>query len=494
MQSGANIEIAGERAASRKASAPSWAASPVFFAICLSVLTIVGAWLRIKGLDKGMWLDEIHFLLSCVRKPLPEIITIFPGDYQHPLYAVLARLSVVAFGEHPWSLRLPAMLFGTATIPALYLLGTTVATRMEALAAALFLTVSYHHVWFSQNARGYSALAFWTVLATFLLMRGIQTERRGFYLAYGAAIALALYTHLTIIFLVATHVLILGALAFSDWRKGHSLEKWKYPLYGLLLAVLFTLLLYAPILFQVEYFFSHHQSHLRGLSTPGWALRQALRVLSLGLGTWVAVAGAALLAICGAVSYYTENKLALALFVLPAVLTAIGAVALRGTIYPRFFFFLIGFAVLILVRGLFVVPRIIAPRRAGAITTILLALLVAGSSFSLARNYRYGNQDFGGAVQFVNAHRQAEDAVVAVGATIEPIQMYYREPWQIATSVAQLRQICEQGRPVWVIYTFPRYLEAQSPGMPLMIRKQFTVERVFPATLEDGDIFVAKYR
>jgi uncharacterized membrane protein len=117
-------------------------------------LMVLGAALRVIGLNRGLWLDEIYFLVETLRHPLAQIVTFFPGDTQHPLYSILARISIVAFGEHPWSLRLPAVVFGTLSIPAIYLLGVAVSTRGQALTAAALLTVSYHHVWFSQDARG----------------------------------------------------------------------------------------------------------------------------------------------------------------------------------------------------------------------------------------------------------------------------------------------------------------------------------------------------
>jgi uncharacterized membrane protein len=142
-------------------------------------------------------------------------------------------------------------------------------------------------VWFSQNARGYSALAFWTLLSTFFLLSGIRTGRRGFYIAYAATAALGAYTHLTMIFLVASHLLICTGMAVTDWRRGLGFKKWKIPLQAFFLA-------------------------------------------------------------------FKQDRMVFALFALPGLLTALGAVLARGTMYPRFYFFLIGFAVLILVRGVFV--------------------------------------------------------------------------------------------------------------------------------------------
>jgi hypothetical protein len=80
-----------------------------------------------------------------------------------------------------------------------------------------------------------------------------------------------------------------------------------------------------------------------------------------------------------------------------------------------------------------------------------------------------------------------------VGATTYPFQEYYARRWESAESVDSLRQICGRGNPVWVVYTFPRYLRAAAPGVLEVIQQEFTVVRVFPGTLGDGDLVVARY-
>jgi hypothetical protein len=463
--------------------------------VWLSILTIMAAGLRLIEIDKGLWWDEIYFLVTTVRHPLAEIVTVFPGDTQHPLYSILTRLSVLAFGEHAWSLRLPAVVFGVASIPMMYLLGVFVSTRAEALISAALLTVSYHHVWFSQNARGYTALAFWALSSTYFLLRGMRTGRRGPYAAYAVAASLGAYTHLTMMFLVASHGLICAGAALADWKKGLGVAKWRPAAQAFILTGGLTLLLYAPIAMQVRSFFVNRPSTMRAVSTPRWAVWEALRGLTLGLGTEGVLMAAALIVACGAWSYYRQNRLVFMLFALPGACTAIGAVLARGTMYPRFYFFLIGFAVLILVRGLMVVPRWVVgrhPRLAMALSAGLAAVLLAASAFSLARNYRYPKQDFEGAIQFVDAQRKAGEAVVTAGASTFPLLRYYGKPWESVETVEQLRAILGRGQPVWVVYTFPRYLESWSPPIADTIRSEFTVAGVFPGTVGDGDVFVAK--
>lgn len=143
-------------------------------------LVILGAALRFHAIGTGLWYDEIVTLVESVRAPLGEIVTRFAGDNHHPLYSVLAHLAVALVGEEPWALRLPAALFGVATIPLLYGLGRLVTSRVESGAAALILTVSYHHIWFSQNARGYTAVLFLVLLSTYALLRWLDERRPSF--------------------------------------------------------------------------------------------------------------------------------------------------------------------------------------------------------------------------------------------------------------------------------------------------------------------------
>lgn len=176
----------------------------------LIALTGVAAVLRLPGLNQGLWYDEIMTIVLSLREPLTSIVQRFPSNNVHPLYSVLGRLSIVALGEHAWTIRLPAVLFGVACIPLMYATALEVASRREALFSAAILAVSYQHVWFSQNARGYSALAFWTLLCTWLFFRARRRNSYGLQTAYACAAALGVYTHMTMGFIIATHALIVA--------------------------------------------------------------------------------------------------------------------------------------------------------------------------------------------------------------------------------------------------------------------------------------------
>src|SRR5690606_29567359 len=142
--------------------------------------------------------------------------------------------------------------------------------------------------------------------------------------------------------------------------RGEQRLDWRLPFVGFLVGGVLTLALYGPILGQVISWFTNRPSRLLGVSTPAWAIEEGLRILRIGLGGgWTVLAGATVFAI-GLASYLRQSPLVFALFVLPGVTTVAGAMLGRGTMYPRFFFFLIGFALLIVVRGAMVLGGLAA--------------------------------------------------------------------------------------------------------------------------------------
>jgi mannosyltransferase len=467
----------------------------------VAALTLIGLALRAVGSNSQLWYDEIYSLVVSSRPPLHELLTTYYGDIQHPLYSVLANLSVSALGETAWTVRLPAIVFGVASIPLLFLLGRAVATTHEALLASALLTVSYHHVWFSQNARGYTLLLFLTLLCTLLFYRGLELRRWPPFLCYAVAAALGAYTHLTFVFVVVSHaasVLLLAAPTFRDRRPGQGLPWLAMPIAAIILSGVLTLVFYSPMLNQVIDYYLHVSGKMKALSTPTWALLETLRGLQLGFGSQLVVAAGGLFVGCGLWGYWKANRPAFFLLVMPGIVTGLGLVVVLGKLYPRYLFLLAGFAILIVVRGAMVLgafsARLINFRQssklAQAIGIASIVVLVAASAASLGRVYGRPKQDFAGAMQFVESERQATEPVLTAGAAAWPIQHYYERDWPQIKDLKQIESFGRQAHRVWLVYTFPRYIEDETPGLMDAIERRFRTIRVFPGTLENGDVVV----
>ncbi|MEO7964783.1 MAG: glycosyltransferase family 39 protein [Gemmatimonadaceae bacterium] len=468
-----------------------------FVVLALVAVAIVA---RVIGLNDGLWVDEVYSLVRSFREPVGKILTEYWGDNHHPLYALLAHASRAAFGEAPWTIRLPAMMFGVASVPLLLLLGERVMPRREAILAALLLAVSYYHVWFSQNARGYSAIAFFTLATLWALLRGVEGGRSSSFIAYGVLAGLGAYTHLTMIFVVVGHAVAMAIWLLTTASPAHLGRLVRQSVLAFGLGALSTVVLYAPMLKGVIDFFLHRPSQLKGVSTPAWALLETIRVLLIGIGaggvviaTIVLAVGAAV-AISGFVSLWRSHRLFALAFVLPIVVTLVGAGGTRGTLYPRFFFFAIGPAILILVRGAFVACGWFGRRLHRATLGPQLAvggmsMAIALSALSLGANYRYPKQDFKGAMQYVLSERRTGDQVVTAGIPSNPLNTLYLQPWPDLATRASLDSVRKTAR-TWVVWTFPRYLERNAPEIAQVLQQECPHPRAFHGTVGGGDIMV----
>ncbi|MEP6717276.1 MAG: hypothetical protein ABJC09_17015, partial [Terriglobia bacterium] len=133
-------------------------------------------------------------------------------------------------------------------------------------------------------------------------------------------------------------------------------------------------------------------------------------------------------------------------------------------------------------------------RWAPAVIAVFAAIFFVSSGTSLAANYRYPKQDYEGAIRFVEAEVKNGEPVVTAGAAVYPLLQYYSKPWASIDTPEKMQAVYSRGRTVWVVYTMPRYLFAAAPGVMAMIRRDFTVVKVFHGTLGDGDVYVARYQ
>jgi mannosyltransferase len=129
-------------------------------------------------------------------------------------------------------------------------------------------------------------------------------------------------------------------------------------------------------------------------------------------------------------------------------------------------------------------------RNPQAIGSWAVGMLIALSALSLSFNYRYPKQDFEGAMRFVLDAKNPQDAVVSSGVPADPYSRLWDLPWPNVESAEELARVRASAPRTWVLYTFPRYLEARLPDVASIIRRECRPERVFPGTVGGGDIVV----
>ncbi|MCL5288101.1 MAG: glycosyltransferase family 39 protein [Acidobacteria bacterium] len=489
----------------------------------LGLLMALAAVLRGIALNQQLWFDEITTLLDFVRTPMAQILTTYTSQNQHMLYSVLARVAVVTFGDAAWTLRLPAAVFGMLSVPALYFCARLLTTRREALLGCALLTVSYHHVWFSQNARGYTGLAFFTLVATYFFIRGAQgegaglkaapTEARGqgraMWVWYAVALALGMYVHLTMGFIAVGHGLVyLWLLAARKRELGCWPQNAWMPLLGFVLAGVITAALYAPVMGDMIQRTVGAEAKATPLGegvksewkSPLWLLLETAR----GLGAGSAAIGIAAMAVGGLIvlaglwSFFRQSPYAVGLMVFPGVVTAAAMLALSRNLWPRFFFFAIGFGLMLIVRGATewcgLAGRVTKRDAATSLkwSTAVVALMIVASCYQLRAAYLYPKQDYLGAMQYVDAEKKPGDAVALVGLTVIPYRDYYRRDWPQVENVAQLAALRGPGHATWVLYTIPIYVQSRYPELWNILQSECTTVKIFRGTMGGGEVYVCR--
>jgi len=460
--------------------------------VVLATILMAALVLRVNHLGAGLWYDEINVYVSYMPMSFGEILTTYKSESQHFLFTLLARAAFALFGEGPASLRLPAVLFGVGSVAALYLFARAVATTREALLSAALLSVSYHHVWFSQNARGYSALLFWTLLSSWLFLRAREEGRSGLWLGYAAAVALGMFTHVTMAFAVLAQ-----AAVYATWlarpRADRGPTAWSGVLLGFGLATLLTFQLYALV---VPQFFSviGMKANVAEWTNPLWTLFELGRGLHTGFAGGAAAVALVMFGF-GLLSFARTAPVVSVFVVLPAAVGTTASMAMGHPLFPRFFFFLMGFGVLIAVRGAMMAASAIgralglAPSRVPLAGTMVVVLVILASATTVPAAW-FPKRDYLGARRFVEMGREPADAIVTVGLATFPYGSLYRAGWEAADSVEALNAIRAQAKRTWVVYTMPLHMKGEHPELTAAIEKDFTLIRKFAGTLNGGTIYV----
>ncbi len=462
----------------------------------LALALAVATGLRFYGAGDQLWYDEIRTLVGSVREPFATILTHFPSNNDHVLYSLLAHATIALGGESPFTVRLPAVLLGIVSVALIYLVGRRIASRFEALAAAILASVAAHHVWFSQNARGYTLILVLTLLALGLLLDGLQKRSYRAWLLFAVASALAAYTHLTMVLATVGQALALAVCMIATRR--FSIEEAKGPALGFIGAAILTLVLYAPMLGDIATFFQDTSEGHKAAS-PVWAIIELLRNLSLGAqGAGILIVGGAIFLV-GLVSYWRQAPLIPLLFFLPPLVVYLTAVLLDRPTFPRFFFFVAGFLLLVGIRGVFEINRFALARLGSGwlawekpVQWAAVAAMAGVLVLDLSRTYGRPKMDYAGALAYVERQQHPGDRVAAAGIGADYVyNIYHRRGWASVNSLAELTALRRQ-TDVIVVRTFERSMASGNAALLASIRGSCTLLYIAEGTLADGDLFVSR--
>lgn len=481
------------------------------------VATMIGLALRLWNIDSDLWLDEIAPLVTYRERSPLEIVSTYIAANNHLLNTLLVKLAVAMFGEREWSVRLPAALLGAATIPVCYWVARLVLTRANSVAAALLLAVSYHHIFFSQNARGYIAHVGFSLLASGLLCRALVDGRARTWTLYVITMTLNMASLLISGFVFAAHIVVgLAALWFAS-RAGRPVRAAGRRAATALVATAFlSFQLYALVLSQAYVYmrsvYTNAESGYALLS--GEFILELLRGVLAGVGSgvgwvvWPVLMIALCLAAFGFARLFARNWVLMSSLALPGLLIA-GLVLIGGlTVSPRYFLLGLPLAVLVFTEMLQVVTdrawALLARGRPQRSSPHWLSLSVAAVIsglllIPLVPYYAIPKQAYVASADYLRHERGPDDIVVVVHLA-ESGYRYYgprfgleagRNPVYLRSKAALDAVVAAHttGR-VLLVTTFPRLMRVEFPDLAIAVDEGWKVVRVFPGTIGDGDIAV----
>jgi mannosyltransferase len=194
----------------------------------LAAVVAAGAVLRFWGLGgQSLWYDEWMTSEAAARGTLPELARhVAHREGTPPLYFGLVWMWVRLFGDSDVALRSISALVGVATVPVAYAIVRTLGGgRTVARVAALLVAVNPMLVWYAQEARAYSLVAFLGALSFLAFARlwsaggRLAVERRPDLVAWALLSALVVAVHYFALFLVVVEGVALLVRWPGEWRS-----------------------------------------------------------------------------------------------------------------------------------------------------------------------------------------------------------------------------------------------------------------------------------
>jgi hypothetical protein len=193
--------------------------------LIVAAISAVGTVFRLVSpkMSADLWYDEV-FSLFVAQQPFAHMLhnlylgvptgaRMDPGDTNPPLYTVLLHLWM-RMGSSDRHVKYLSLVFGVASIWAIWLLVRRVAGKLGGLVSCLLLAVSPLAIYYSIEARPYAMFLFFSLLSTFFFLSAIgkaELEERNtsssslMPAGYLVATILVVYTHWFGLLLMPVH-------------------------------------------------------------------------------------------------------------------------------------------------------------------------------------------------------------------------------------------------------------------------------------------------
>ncbi|NOZ69766.1 MAG: hypothetical protein GXP46_11120 [Deferribacteres bacterium] len=212
------------------------------------IIVVAAAAVRIFFLSvQPMTPDEAATFYAYASKPLFIGLTNYSAPNNHLFHTFLVHIAYLLFGNHPWVVRLPALIAGILVVPASYFVIRIFYNKHAALLTAGVLASLRVLIGYSTTARGYTmiCLIFLSILALAPYIR--QNKNHAAWLLFAVLSAIGFYTIPIMLYPFGTVVIwLLLSIVFEKTNIGRRDLLKNLFIYVIVTSVL-TLILYTPV-------------------------------------------------------------------------------------------------------------------------------------------------------------------------------------------------------------------------------------------------------
>lgn len=224
----------------------------------LGAFIAFGCALRFAGLDsQSLWQDEaLQFIAASANSFSMVIQRAFSGA--NPPLSHLINHLFLKTNESDFMLRLPSALFGVASLPIFYLIINRMVSKRAAFFAMLVFSFSPFHIWYSQDARPYSQLLFFSLLSTHMLFLALERRRIAWWAGYALSMIAGLASQVFMGFMLVTHF---------AWVAVYHRQHLKRYIGAAAVAML-------PFIGLIPMFIHSYRVSIGGMDRPGFSLKE----------------------------------------------------------------------------------------------------------------------------------------------------------------------------------------------------------------------------
>lgn len=142
----------------------------------------------------SIWFDEA-FSSYITQFNFLQIAQYTGVDVHPPLYYWLLKVWEMVFGTTDIALRSMSIFFGATAITTAYVLSRRLFGRLVGGVSLLFLVLSPMLIRYGDEARMYTLATTIVLLATYVLIKATETNKRRYWVIYGILVGLGMWTH-----------------------------------------------------------------------------------------------------------------------------------------------------------------------------------------------------------------------------------------------------------------------------------------------------------